>query len=112
MSDDRRSQPVPFNDVFDLFSEADRRRLLLALYRSNPRDVDELLPEDVTVEGEDQDLVLQALEHTEIARLHVADYIEWDPETDTVAKGPRFDEIAPVVKLLHDHADELPDGWP
>lgn len=37
--------------------------------------------------------------------------IDWDRENDQISKGENWDEIAPLLQLLQDHQDELPDSW-
>ena len=34
-------------------------------------------------------------------------YIEWDPASETIRRGPRFDEIEPFLEAM-DHPDDLP----
>lgn len=53
-----------------------------------------------------------ALYHAHQPKLIEADYIEWGKDTYTIRRGPNFDKIAPVLRLLADHEDELPAGWP
>jgi len=38
--------------------------------------------------------------------------VEWDRETGTISRGPRFDEIEPVLELIENHPEELPPDWP
>ncbi|QFU84563.1 transcriptional regulator (plasmid) [Natronorubrum aibiense] len=49
--------------------------------------------------------------HNHLPRLAEADFIVWDQETDEVAKGPRFEEIRPLLELIDSHAGELPEEW-
>ena len=44
-------------------------------------------------------------------KLEEMGYISWDRTTNKIKKGPEWDDIAPVLKLMHDHQDELPEGW-
>ncbi len=53
-----------------------------------------------------------SLVHTHLPKLDDAGYIEWDRETGEISKGPRFEEIEPLLELLENHSDELPPGWP
>lgn len=112
MVDDRHGSPAPVIDGFELLGQPVRRRLLLTVYRGNPTDLDDLRANDINVGGEDQKLVGLALNYSTIQELHDRGYINWDPETETLTRGDRFDEIAPLLQLLDDHADELPDDWP
>lgn len=41
-----------------------------------------------------------ALYHMHLPKLANAGYIEWDTETDTISKGPKFSEAEPLVRLL------------
>lgn len=38
-------------------------------------------------------------------------FIEWNQETSEISKGPDWDEIAPLLQLMHDHWDELSESW-
>ncbi|ADB63403.1 hypothetical protein Htur_4616 (plasmid) [Haloterrigena turkmenica DSM 5511] len=53
-----------------------------------------------------------ALYHMHLPKLAEASYIEWDKDTHTIRRGPNFDEIVPLLRLMADHEDELPAGWP
>lgn len=52
------------------------------------------------------------LYHRHLPKLAEAGYIEWNRDTDTIRRGPNFDEIGPVLRLMADHEDELPTEWP
>jgi hypothetical protein len=102
------------DEIFDALTSVHRRRLLVALLDHNPQqdNVDEVsIPEDIH-EGE---TVLEALQvdyhHNHLPKLEQAGFILWDRGSHQIMKGERFDEIRPVLKLMHDHSDELPDDW-
>jgi hypothetical protein len=38
-------------------------------------------------------------------------YIEWDRESGEVSTGPEWDRIAPLIRLIHRHREELPAGY-
>ncbi|VTT86294.1 hypothetical protein DM2_2332 [Halorubrum sp. DM2] len=50
--------------------------------------------------------------HSHLPKLADLGFIEWDPDENEIRKGPRWDDIAPLLRLIEDHQDELPDGWP
>ncbi|WP_076433391.1 DUF7344 domain-containing protein [Haladaptatus litoreus] len=108
-----RELPRPSLDVsLDALSNKYRRRLLSALLEHNPQDDgDTQIPADVTIEDEDVENLKIQMTHTHLPKLADAGFIEWDRETNQVRKGPRFEEIRPLVQLIHNHRDELPDGW-
>ena len=105
----RRTQTLDV--LFDALAQPARRRILTALAQSNPRDDDEFAPEDFATD-EERDTFLTSLHHVHLPHLEDAGFVEWDRETETVTRGPRYDEVAPLVELMLDHEDELPADWP
>ncbi|MFC7096278.1 DUF7344 domain-containing protein [Halobaculum marinum] len=101
-------------DYFTVLSDGHRRRLLVALMQSNPRDESELHSESVVDEltDEDDQFLRHRLHHVHLPKLNAAGFISWDRERDVITRGPRFDEIRPLLRLMERHADELPDDWP
>ena len=99
------------DDCFDALANIHRRRVLIALLDNNPQRDDVAVPEDV----HDGEKALEALQielyHIHLPRLEEAGFIHWNPDTHEVVKGPRFDKIRPLLELIRDHADELPDDW-
>ncbi|XVH33292.1 DUF7344 domain-containing protein (plasmid) [Haloferacaceae archaeon DSL9] len=98
--------------MLDVLANRYRRRVLVALLEHNPQDDhDPQIPDDVTLETEDLDSLMIRMRHTHLPKLEEAGFIEWDQETNTVRKGPQFEEIRPLLELMENHADELPEGW-
>lgn len=86
-----------------------QRRMVLLLVKRGAADHET----DVMMRGtQDEAEVAIELRHTHLPKLDEAGYIEWDPETGTISKGPRFEEVEPLLDLLEEHADELPSDWP
>lgn len=101
--------------MFDALREPYRRRILLAVADHNPRDEDEFTPDKIASDDADEDELEQLeleLFHSHLPKLAEKGYIEWNPETQTIRRGSNFDDIAPLLKLMDDHADELPADWP
>jgi len=98
------------DQALDALAHAQRRRLLISLLDHNPQNDS---PELSYVPGERSDTVerLIEMEHAHLPKLVEYEFIEWDREKNEVAKGPKFDEIRPLLELLTDHEDELPDEW-
>lgn len=100
------------DSMLDILSNKYRRRLLVALLEHNLQDdEDPQIPDDVHLESEDLDQLMVHMRHTHLPKLEEAEFIEWDQESNSVRKGPRFDEIRPLLELMQNHADELPDDW-
>jgi hypothetical protein len=98
--------------MFDALRHPYRRRILLLVSEHNPRDEDEFSVEDLATEDDDLELLTTELYHAHLPKLAEAGYIEWDEEKRTIRRGPNFDEIGPLLRLMTDHQDELPEGWP
>jgi len=99
------------NEYFEALANVYRRRLLVSLLEHNPQRDNVAVPEDVH-KGEKALEVLQIeFHHSHLPRLEEAGFIGWNRDTHEVVKGPRFDEIRPLLELMQNHADELPDDW-
>jgi hypothetical protein len=57
--------------------------------------------------NDDIDLLLA---HNHLPKLADAGFVDWDPETRTVSRGPAFAEIEPALRVLAANAGEFPDG--
>lgn len=97
---------------FKALSHPTRRRILLTLDEHNPRDEEEF--ESTAFRTADQELapLTQPLYHKHLPHLADAGFIEWDRDTNTITRGPRFEDIEPLLELIRTHQDELPDDWP
>lgn len=111
MTEQRTDRPE-LDRMFDSLSHPDRRRILTLLSDHDPRGETELGPEEVAAEHDDPRLLERELRHLHLPQLEEREYIEWDGETRTIRRGPRFDEVVPLIRLMQNHRDELPDGWP
>lgn len=47
------------------------------------------------------------LHHNHLPKLANSGYINWDDETDTISKGPKFSEVEPLVQLLNEYEAEF-----
>lgn len=98
--------------MFDALTHPQRRRILMLVSEHNPRDEDEFVLKDITTEDDDLELLTTQLYHTHLPKLADAGYIEWDKEAHTIRQGPNFEEIAPLLRLMTDHQEDLPADWP
>jgi len=97
--------------IFRALSSAHRRRLLASLLDRDGRQDALYVPEAVHLRGGTTDGCDLELYHTHLPKLDDWGYVRWDEEADEVARGPRFEEIRPLLELVQSHRDELPDGW-
>lgn len=101
---------VPLDDALDALNHIQRRKLLIALLDHNLQD-DSLA---VLADPEDDANALEhigAINHVHLSKLTEYGFINWNQDTHEVTQGPNFDEIHPLLELVVDHEDELPDSW-
>lgn len=101
--------PVRVDTALDVLTNRYRRRLLVALLDHNPQDWAD--PEFTADDVSDDERLAIRITHVHLPKLADAGYVEWDQTGTEVRTGPRFDEIRPLLRLLHDNADDLPDDW-
>lgn len=98
--------------ALDLLADRYRRRLLIALLEHNPQDgQDTQIPAEITIRDENLDQLQIQIVHTHLPKLENSGVIVWDRSSNNVSKGPQFDELLPLLQLMYDHADDLPDEW-
>jgi len=105
----------PLNESFEVLSHQYPRRILMAVARQSPLNEDDIVSESVgdvhEKDGAVETLQLQ-LYHKHLPKLAESGFINWDRNSDTITRGSRFEEIEPVLRLMHDHQGELLEDWP
>ncbi|WP_246983352.1 DUF7344 domain-containing protein [Halorientalis marina] len=96
--------------MVDALADVQRRKLLVALLEHNPQDDSAVVIADSESESDAVERLV-SMQHVHLPKLTDYGFIEWDEDTHEVMKGPNFDEIRPLLELLDDHEDELPDDW-
>ena len=99
------------DEQFTALSNEHRRRLLLALLEQNPQN-EVTVPEDIHVGERELTHLRNNMFHSHLPQLAETGFIEWDRDAHQVTRGPRFEEIRPLLELIDAHADELPAEWP
>lgn len=96
------------DEIFDALADRYRRQLLVELLDRNPTSErrsggrsERSRPDETAIRSR----------HVHLPKLEEQGYISWNRERGLVMKGPRFDEIEPVLELLHEHRAELPENW-
>lgn len=113
MPDDQpTAERDPLNTMFDILSHGTRRQILLEMADHNPRAEAEVEVEAFVADGGTPDLLETELQHTHLPKLADAGFINWEPQTETIARGPHFSEIEPLLVVIDDHQDTLPVDWP
>lgn len=100
---------VPFDAALDALGHVQRRELLFALLERDRRDGLPVVPATST-DGVETPERLVAVDHVHLPKLADHGFVDWNRDTDELTKGPEFDGIVPLLRLLSDHEDELPDS--
>lgn len=111
----RSAEEASVDAMFDALRDPIRRRVLFAVSDHGPRDRGEFTVDAFASAemGETEPDILQVrLFHSHLPRLAEEGYVEWDPDDGTIRRGPAFDEIAPLLDVLVDRADDLPPDLP
>ena len=98
--------------VFDALSDPLRRQLLVGLLTETSEDgVDERDPLAVVSGDQPSESLEIELVHNHLPKLEAMGFIQWDRESCTIRKGRNWGDVAPLLILIRDHRDELPDDW-
>jgi hypothetical protein len=97
--------------IFDTLRDQSRRRVLVSLLDVETRTVGDLLDEAQRQDGRDRRALRIAYVHIHLPKLHGTGYIDWRKEADEIHRGPRYGEVQPVVGVLDENRERLPDGW-
>lgn len=84
--------------MMDALGTRARRVVLLTLLEMPAETTTEL--SDRVAEAELAEIELQ---HAHLPKLEAAGYIEWDPDSRTISRGPDFSDIEPLLRLLKEY---------
>jgi len=107
------AQPADIR-VFEALANKYCRQLLVALLAENPQHDEDLDPLNLLLEGQDEadlDIDSAELQHLHLPKLAEMGFIEWDSESGTIATGENWGGIEPLLRLIRDNQDQLPDDW-
>ena len=100
------------NEQLDVIADIHRRRILVDLLDREVQTDGGVVVE--AIEPEDDSLSVSdavSLYHNHLPRLDAEGYISWDRYTNQVERGPKYDEIRPLLELLDGNADQFPGEW-
>lgn len=91
-----REIEVDVDQVIEALADGYRRQLLAELRERNPHGE---VPTENLGGGTGEELAIEMV-HVHLPRLAENEFIEWDRRSGTVARGPRFQELVPLLDLL------------
>lgn len=96
----------------DALNHPYRRRILTQLYDRSPRDTDSFTIDSMADGTEDDNRIAIEIHHWHLPKLADSAIIEWEREADVIRRGPRFEEIAPMIEFTVKYHNELAAGSP
>lgn len=95
-----------FDQIAEALGDRARRQVLVELLDHNPVDQREALGKNNTNADKKREIQLY---HSHLPKLDDMDYIEWDRDHGTIVKGSNWEEIEPMVRLLNENKDRIPN---
>jgi len=103
---------VPDPGIYEALVHPYRRRLLLAMLKADRQNA--AYPDPLTfigMRGGSPERRRIAMVHIHLPKLDDMGIIRWERETAELSKGPKWEELAPLLRWMEQHRDELPEGW-
>lgn len=93
---------ITLNEQMDALVSMERRELLYELQK-RPQDSD-ILENLEPANGESTETEFEIeMHHVHLPKLEQYGFVDWEPESDTVRRGPRFDDLEPMLDTLSSH---------
>jgi len=103
---------VPDPGIYEALVHPYRRRLLLAMLKADRQNAAYPDPLAFTgVRGGSPERRRVAMVHIHLPKLDDMGIVRWERETAELSKGPKWEELAPLLRWMEQHRDELPEGW-
>lgn len=99
-----------FDELLGALADPYRRELLLALIQHNPQDDDDSDPLDIHPEGADAFSQMNIF-MGHLPKLAELGVIDWDQDKNQISKGPDWQEFEPLLRLIAENKDRLPEEW-
>lgn len=95
------------NDIHQALSHVQRRRKLLALLKESPQDESPIYLNNPPDDPIRRDLDRHKMRSVHLRLLDKQRFINWNVGEGEVAKGPRFDDLTPLLEHLKEQEDLL-----
>jgi hypothetical protein len=97
--------------AFALLADPARRRLLVTLWEHDDGSGTKPIPLDRLLGDREHRTMRVRMYHVHLPKLADERIVEWDRESNTVATGPRFDVVRPLLELLENNPNAVPNEW-
>ena len=95
--------------AFAALADEDRRQLLLLLATAREGDPPVTVPDDLILGAPNSTAMATRLHHVHLPKLASMGYVEWDPESGEVHRGPDFEALSPLLEVLHEGQGQASD---
>jgi len=95
------------DNTFDALADEQRRTLLLELLESNPQDAKIESSSGASGLTDNEKRAQIVMYHTHLPKLEDYGHIEWNRAANEVVKGPRFEEIRPLLEWIDDQTESV-----
>lgn len=103
---------ISLDEAFNTLGDASRRWILTRLSGAGPHDEAESIPEASITDNEVLEPFISEIYDVHLPELDESGFVEWVRDDEVIRRGPRFEEIVPIIRLIVEHEDELPVEWP
>jgi hypothetical protein len=104
--DEPEGASASLNELFEVLSDEYRRYVLWTLADPDRR-IDDGLGTTLAAGDGEPDLLELELRHNHLPKLDEYGLVDWDPETETLARGPRFEEVEPFLDVVDERPDDV-----
>lgn len=94
------------NDLFEVLSHEYRRYVLWVLADPDNRAGEAIDTTQFTGPDGEPDILQLELRHNHFPKLDDYGLVDWDPDAETLSRGPRFEEVEPFLEVIDDDSDE------
>lgn len=98
------------DDLFEALSHRHRRCLLSHLLEVEQQNIPSIVEELHRGQMAPEHVRLELL-HNHLPKLEACGFIDWNPQSNVVVRGPNFEDIDPYLRHIYDHRDSLPTDW-
>lgn len=98
-----------YDNIFRALAHEQRRTLLVDVLREHPQDVVVEAParERAVTDAERREKLV--MYHSHLPKLEAYGFIEWNKDTHEVGKGPRFENIRPLLECVDPRENSRPE---
>jgi hypothetical protein len=102
---------LEWRTICGLLADESRRRLLVALLDQDEYQYRQTVARGVHLLDDSLGATEVDLAHVHLPKLEAAGVITWSRDAHSVSRGPTFDDIESLLRLLHENRHVLPKGW-